>query len=113
MGGQILPPIMGAAAFIMAENLNVAYTKIILAGIIPALLFYVGILLQVHFRASKRGLKGIPKSELPSLRAVLAERGHLIVPMLTLLYLLFSGKHRFMQHSGPLLQRLSLRDRSG
>ncbi|MGV2621429.1 UNVERIFIED_CONTAM: TRAP transporter permease [Halobacillus marinus] len=95
VGGQILPPIMGAAAFIMAENLNVAYTKIILAGIIPALLFYVGILLQVHFRASKRGLKGIPKSELPSLRAVLAERGHLIVPMLTLLYLLFSGKTPF------------------
>ncbi|MCA0971386.1 TRAP transporter permease [Halobacillus litoralis] len=95
VGGQILPPIMGAAAFIMAENLNVAYTKIILAGIIPALLFYIGILLQVHFRAAKRGLEGLPKSELPSLRGVIAERGHLIVPMLTLLYLLFSGKTPF------------------
>ncbi|WP_226580761.1 TRAP transporter permease [Halobacillus litoralis] len=95
VGGQILPPIMGAAAFIMAENLNVAYTKIILAGIIPALLFYVGILLQVHFRAAKRGLKGLPKSELPSLKDVLVERGHLIIPMLTLLYLLFSGKTPF------------------
>ncbi|ARI76405.1 TRAP transporter permease [Halobacillus mangrovi] len=95
VGGQILPPIMGAAAFIMAENLNVAYTKIILAGIIPALLFYIGILLQVHFRAAKRGLRGLPKSELPSLREVIAERGHLIIPMLTLLYLLFSGKTPF------------------
>ncbi|MEC3883930.1 TRAP transporter permease [Halobacillus sp. HZG1] len=95
VGGQILPPIMGAAAFIMAENLNVAYTKIILAGIIPALLFYVGILLQVHFRASKRGLRGLPKEELPSLKGVLVERGHLIIPMLTLLYLLFSGKTPF------------------
>ncbi|WP_237417305.1 TRAP transporter permease [Halobacillus litoralis] len=95
VGGQILPPIMGAAAFIMAENLNVAYTKIILAGIIPALLFYVGILLQVHFRAAKRGLQGLPKSELPSVKEVIAERGHLIIPMLTLLYLLFSGKTPF------------------
>ncbi len=95
VGGQILPPIMGAAAFIMAENLNVAYTKIILAGIIPALLFYIGILLQVHFRAAKRGLKGLPKSELPSLKGVIVERGHLIIPMLTLLYLLFSGKTPF------------------
>ncbi|WP_244877740.1 TRAP transporter permease [Halobacillus kuroshimensis] len=95
VGGQILPPIMGAAAFIMAENLNVPYTKIILAGIIPALLFYVGILLQVHFRAAKRGLQGLPKSELPSVKEVIAERGHLIIPMLTLLYLLFSGKTPF------------------
>ncbi|MFG6115301.1 TRAP transporter permease [Halobacillus sp. MO56] len=95
VGGQILPPIMGAAAFIMAENLNLAYTKIILAGIIPALLFYVGILLQVHFRASKRGLQGMPKSELPKLKDVIAKRGHLIIPMLILLYLLFSGKTPF------------------
>ncbi|WP_347551797.1 TRAP transporter permease [Pseudalkalibacillus hwajinpoensis] len=95
VGGQILPPIMGAAAFIMAENLNVPYTKIILAGIIPAVLFYIGILLQVHFRAAKRGLKGLPKSELPTVKDVLIERGHLIIPMLFLLYLLFSGKTPF------------------
>ncbi|MCA0992238.1 TRAP transporter permease [Pseudalkalibacillus hwajinpoensis] len=95
VGGQILPPIMGAAAFIMAENLNVPYTKIILAGIIPAVLFYIGILLQVHFRAAKRGLKGLPKSELPTVKEVLIERGHLIIPMLFLLYLLFTGKTPF------------------
>ncbi|WP_261129882.1 TRAP transporter permease [Bacillus sp. Marseille-Q3570] len=95
VGGQILPPIMGAAAFIMAENLNIPYTKVILAGIIPALLYYIGILLQVHFRASKRGLKGIPKAELPRVKEVLVERGHLLIPMFILLYLLFSGKTPF------------------
>ncbi|NBI30708.1 TRAP transporter permease [Chengkuizengella marina] len=95
VGGQILPPIMGAAAFIMAENLNIPYTKIILAGIIPALLFYIGILLQVHFRAAKQGLTGLPKKELPTVKEVLIERGHLIIPMIILLYLLFSGKTPF------------------
>lgn len=92
VGGQILPPIMGAAAFIMAENLSMPYTQIILAGIIPALLFYLGVILQVHFRASKNNLTGIPRSELPRFKTVLAERGHLFVPMLALVYLLFSGK---------------------
>ncbi len=92
VGGQILPPIMGAAAFIMAENLAIPYQKIILAGIIPALLYYLGVMLQVHFRASKRGLIGLPKDETPSVKKVLAERGHLLIPMIFLLYLLFSGK---------------------
>ncbi|MEB3101550.1 TRAP transporter permease [Ferviditalea candida] len=95
VGGQILPPIMGAAAFIMAENLSVPYTKIILAGIIPALLYYLGVLLQVHFRAGKQDLTGIPKSELPSVKEVIAQRGHLLVPMMILLYLLFSGRTPF------------------
>lgn len=95
VGGQILPPIMGAAAFIMAENLGLPYTTIILAGIIPALLFYIGILLQVHIRASKLGLKGMDKNELPTVKEVLAKRGHLIIPMVILLYLLFSGKTPF------------------
>lgn len=95
VGGQILPPIMGAAAFIMAENLGISYTKIILAGIIPALLFYIGILIQVHLRASKQGLKGLEKSELPSVKDVLLKRGHLIIPIVILLYLLFSGKTPF------------------
>lgn len=95
VGGQILPPIMGAAAFIMAENLSVPYTKIILAGIIPALLYYLGVLLQVHFRAAKRNLTGIAKSELPSVKEVIAQRGHLLVPMMILLYMLFSGRTPF------------------
>ncbi|SFB12106.1 TRAP transporter, 4TM/12TM fusion protein [Lentibacillus halodurans] len=95
VGGQILPPIMGAAAFIMAENLGIPYTTVILAGIIPALLFYIGILLQVHIRASKLGLKGLNRRELPSVSEVLTKRGHLLIPMVILLYLLFSGKTPF------------------
>ncbi|MBO8157046.1 MAG: TRAP transporter permease [Bacillaceae bacterium] len=95
VGGQILPPIMGAAAFIMAENLGIPYTQVILAGIIPALLYYIGILLQVHLRASKKGLRGMNKEELPSVKKVLLERGHLIIPMVILLYLLFTGKTPF------------------
>lgn len=95
VGGQILPPIMGAAAFIMAENLGIPYTTVILAGIIPALLFYIGILLQVHIRASKLGLRGLNKNELPTVKEVLIQRGHLLIPMAILLYLLFTGKTPF------------------
>ncbi len=95
VGGQILPPIMGAAAFIMAETLAVPYQKIILAGIIPALLYYFGVLLQVHFRASKKDLKGIPKNQLPKIKEVIAERGHLLIPMFILIFLLFTGKTPF------------------
>ncbi|SMC95330.1 TRAP transporter, 4TM/12TM fusion protein [Fulvimarina manganoxydans] len=91
VGGQILPPIMGAAAFIMAEVLAVPYTQVILAGIIPALLFYVGVLAQVHLRALRNGLQGIPRSELTPVRQVMAERGHLLVPMAVLLWLLYQG----------------------
>lgn len=92
VGGQILPPIMGAAAFIMAENLAIPYTQIILAGVIPALLYYLGVILQVHFRASKRNLKGLSRDQLPQIWEVIKERGHLLLPMFILVFLLFTGK---------------------
>ena len=95
VGGQILPPIMGAAAFIMAEVLAVPYTQVMLAGIIPALLFYLGILFQVHLRAMRNGLEGIPRSELTPLKSVLLERGHLLLPMVVLLWLIFDGRAPF------------------
>lgn len=95
VGGQILPPIMGAAAFIMAEVLAVPYTQVILAGIIPALLFYLGVLFQVHLRALSLGLKGLPRSELTPVKAVLLKRGHLLVPMAVLMWLLFDGRAPF------------------
>ncbi|GAB3671711.1 TRAP transporter permease [Salinisphaera aquimarina] len=95
VGGQILPPIMGAAAFIMAEVLGVAYTQVMLAGIIPALLFYLGILFQVHLRALRNGLSGIPRSELTPLKDVMLKRGHLLVPMVILLWLIFDGRAPF------------------
>lgn len=95
VGGQILPPIMGAAAFIMAEVLAVPYTQVMLAGIIPALLFYLGILFQVHLRALRNGLTGIPRAELTPLKTVLLERGHLLLPMVVLLWLIFDGRAPF------------------
>ncbi len=95
VGGQILPPIMGAAAFIMAEVLSVPYTQVMLAGIIPALLYYLGILFQVHLRATRNGLSGIPRSELTPLRQVLAKRGHLLLPMVILLWMIFDGRAPF------------------
>ncbi|MBU8906589.1 TRAP transporter permease [Desertibacillus haloalkaliphilus] len=93
VGGQILPPIMGAAAFIMAEILGMPYSQIALAALLPALLFYIGIITQIHLRASKEGLKGIPRADLPRIKEVMKERGHLLIPLLFLMYMLFfSGK---------------------
>jgi TRAP transporter 4TM/12TM fusion protein len=92
VGGQLLPPVMGAAAFIMAEILGVPYGKIIVHAAIPALLYYIGIFIQVHFRASKLNLVGIPRSDLPKVSEVLRDKGHLLIPIIVLLYLLlFSG----------------------
>ena len=88
IGSQILPPIMGAAAFIMAQMTGYAYGEIIIFALIPALLFYFGIMVQVHFRASKTGLIGLPKDQLPNAKEVLKERGHLLIPLLALNYFL-------------------------
>ncbi|ADH97974.1 TRAP transporter permease [Salisediminibacterium selenitireducens] len=93
VGGQILPPIMGAAAFIMAEILGIAYRDIALAALLPALLFYLGVIIQIHLRATKEGLQGISKENLPLVKNVMMERGHLLIPLLFLMYMLFlSGR---------------------
>ena len=89
VGGQVLPPIMGAAAFIMAETLGISYSTVILAGILPALLFYVAVITQVHLRADRTGLMGMPDAEVPRVGAVVRERGHLLIPLVFLLYMLF------------------------
>lgn len=89
VGGQIMPPIMGAAAFIMAETLGIPYTQIVLVAIIPAVLYYLGILIQVHLRATSQGLRGISRENLPAVMDVIKERGHLLLPLLFLLYMLF------------------------
>jgi TRAP transporter 4TM/12TM fusion protein len=92
VGGQLLPPVMGAAAFIMAEILSIPYSVIIVHAAVPALLYYLGIIIQVHLRAGKLGLVGLPKDRLPLIKEVLRERGHLLIPIAVLLYLLlFSG----------------------
>ncbi len=93
VGGQLLPPIMGAAAFVMAETLGVKYGAIIRAAVLPALIYYLGIILQVQMRAEKDGLSGLPKDQMPKVLNVMKERGHLLIPIVFLLYMLiFSGR---------------------
>jgi len=91
-GGQILPPVMGAAAFIMAEYLGIAYITIAVSAAIPALLYYLGVIVMIHLRASRNGLKGLPKEQLPKVSVVIKERGYLSIPLVALLYFLFSGR---------------------
>ncbi len=92
VGGQLLPPVMGAAAFIMAEMISVPYSTIIVHAAIPALLYYLGIIIQVQLRAGKTNLLGLPKDRLPKVKAVMKDKGHLLIPIFLLLYLLlFSG----------------------
>ncbi|MDD4085424.1 MAG: TRAP transporter permease [Acholeplasmataceae bacterium] len=93
VGGQLLPPIMGAAAFIMAEMLGVEYSSIVVWAAVPALLYYLGIMIQIQLRASKDGLVGLTKDKLPKFGVVVKDKGHLFLPILFLLYMLFfSGR---------------------
>lgn len=90
-GGLIAPPVMGAAAFIMAEYLGVSYNVVMLAAIIPAILYYLTLFMIVHFEAKKMGLSGISKENIPNAKKVLKEGGHLFIPLLILLTMLFAG----------------------
>ncbi len=95
-GGQIMPPIMGAAAFVMAEFLQVSYVQVTIWAAIPAILYYVACFAAVHFEAKRQGLVGVPRADLPRLGRVLAERGHLFIPILVILAGMYSG------YSAPL-----------
>jgi TRAP transporter 4TM/12TM fusion protein len=90
-GGQIMPPIMGAAAFIMAEFLGVSYLKIAAFALLPALLYYLAVFMSVHFEAKRVGMRGLPRSELPALGRVLRERGHLFLPLAIIIGVLLAG----------------------
>jgi len=91
VGGQILPPIMGASAFIMAETTGVKYGTIALAALLPAVLYYLGVIAQVHFRAGRRDLKGIAKESLPRIKEVMKVRGHMLLPIVFLIVLLMKN----------------------
>ena len=95
-GGQIMPPIMGAAAFVMAEFLAVSYGQVVIWAVIPAILYYVACFAAVHFEAKRRGLMGLPRAELPKLGIVMRERGHLFIPVVGILVVMYSG------YSAPL-----------
>lgn len=90
-GGQFCPPIMGAVGFVMAEFLGISYTKVMLAAIVPALLYYVGLLMAVHFEAMRLGLSGLSKENIPNAMKVVKEQGHLVIPLLMLIGLMFAG----------------------
>ena len=90
-GGQIMPPIMGAAAFIMAEMTDFEYSEIIVRAILPAFLYFLGIFLGVHFKAKKLGLKGLPREELPKWGKLLPKI-YLLVPLVLLVYMIIAGE---------------------
>jgi len=90
-GGQIMPPVMGAAAFVMAEFTGIPYITICLYAMIPALLYYFALFMSIHFMAGKMGLKGIPREELPRLKNVLAARGHMFIPLGIIVYMMIKG----------------------
>lgn len=88
-GGQLMPPVMGVAAFIIAEFLAIPYAEVALAALLPALLFYIVLFVQVHLEAAKAGITGLPPHEIPQLRRVMRKGWSFLVPLLVLVYTLF------------------------
>jgi TRAP transporter 4TM/12TM fusion protein len=91
-GGQFMPPIMGSVAFIMAEFLGVPYLSIAAAAFIPAALYFAGVFFQIDLRARTMGLKGLQKADMPDTKHTVLRYGHMILPIIVLLYLLFEGR---------------------
>ena len=92
MGSQIMPPIMGAVAFIMAETINVPFFEVAKAALIPAMLYFGSVFWMVHLEAKRSNLCGLPKSECPNPWAAVKQRWYLLIPLFVLIYLLFSGR---------------------
>ena len=90
-GGQLMPPIMGAGAFLMAEFTNTSYLTIIKVALVPAIMYYLTVLIFVHYEAEKFGLKGQPKESLPRVMTVIKNGLHFIIPVLILIYVLVSN----------------------
>ena len=90
-GGQLMPTVMGAGAFLMAQFIGTPYINIVKAAVIPAILYYTGIWIGVHYEAKKYGLKGTPRDQLPKFGVLLKEKGHLAIPLIVIVYLLVTG----------------------
>ncbi|MBK6008457.1 TRAP transporter permease [Ramlibacter ginsenosidimutans] len=95
-GGQITPPVLGAAAFLMVEFLNVPYQTIIAAAVVPAFMHFFGVFMQVHFEAKRFGLRGLTEEEMPKLRASLKERWPTLIPLFLLIGILVSGRTPYL-----------------
>ncbi|KLI27273.1 C4-dicarboxylate ABC transporter [Brachyspira hyodysenteriae] len=91
-GGQLMPPIMGAASFLMAESLGIPYMEVAKAAIIPAILYFTGIFIMVHLEAKKTGLKGLSRDSLPKIGELLMKKGYLVIPLATIIYFFVLGK---------------------
>jgi TRAP transporter 4TM/12TM fusion protein len=92
MGSQLMPPVMGAVAFIMAETINVAYIEVVKAAIIPAILYFVGIYWMVQLEAGRANLRGLPKDQCPNPWAAIRQRWYLLIPLVVLVGLLMTGR---------------------
>ena len=101
-GGQIMPPIMGAAAFVMAEFMAVSYLTVIGIALLPAILYFIAVFVAVHFEAKRVGLKGLPRADLPAMGKVLKERGHQFLPLVVIVGVLVAG------YSAPYAATLGL-----
>ena len=99
-GGQIMPPIMGAAAFLMAETIGVPYSNIVVRAILPAVLYFLGVFVTVHLEAKKEGLRGLSKEELPNIKPLLKQL-YLLLPLILLIYLVSSGS-RSIQYAAAI-----------
>lgn len=90
-GGQLMPPVMGAAAFLMAESVGVPYSVIVKAAIVPAILYFAGIYIVTDLEAKKQGLKGLRKDQMPHLLTITKDRGYLLLPLIAIIYVLSAG----------------------
>src|SRR5205085_8104875 len=95
-GGQITPPVLGAAAFLMVEFLNVPYQTIIGSAIVPAFMHFFGVFMQVHFEARRYGLRGLTEEEMPRLRESLRQRWPTLIPLFLLIGILVSGRTPYL-----------------
>ncbi len=107
-GGQLMPPIMGAGAFLMAEFTNTSYLTIIKVAMVPAIMYYLTVLIFVHYEAQKFGLKGEPKENLPKIMTVLKEGLHFVIPVLILIYVLMSNYSPMMAGFIAVISTLSI-----
>ena len=90
-GGQIMPPVMGSAAFLISETCNVPYRQLMIIALIPAVLYFTGIWISVHLEAKRLGLKGLPREKLPKLLPLMRDKGHLLLPLVGIIWLMLSG----------------------
>lgn len=90
-GGQIMPPVMGSAAFLIADSVGIPYSQLMKHALIPALLYFVGIWIMIHFEAKKNNLRGLPREQLPRVWPLIRDRGHLVLPLVSIIYFMLQG----------------------